>query len=83
MIATLLMWTSVVVFGWMGVMLAQLAFWSWVLRRFPVKWRFRRVLVLALLLVAAGCRSQRTDAERYPVPVMLDPVTEVTPNVVY
>ena len=36
--------------------------------------------VLAAALYGCGCSSSK-PASRYPVPHMLDPVTEVTPNV--
>lgn len=45
--------------------------------------RIVRMIVGAVVcgVTLCGCQSQ-TDAVRYPVPVMLDPVTEVTPNVI-
>jgi len=42
----------------------------------------RIVCCLSLLCSLAGCAQPRpTSTEHYPITVMLDPVTEVTPNV--
>jgi len=38
------------------------------------------ILTLCLSVMSTGCRSVRTQS--YPVPKMLDPVTEQVPNVI-